>query len=276
MFGKARAQMVALNMEYDWKPDSNYARASFADLHIRRVFGTGLQLSVPQGAQARVQNTEGDRNIWEVKWQVQGETAAADLQNTISSRLTASQWNKQESGSKDATKSVWKFSDENGGAWNGTTTVQGAGEKTFAVSLKVERSGVATAKPISNPSAAAEKIVIRDAWIQEMPPARKLTAAYMVIENNSAQEITLVAGKTEIAGAVELHQMFMEGNMMRMRKIERIKLPVGRTELTGNFHIMLIYLKSPVRVGDEVALTLEFENAPSKTLMVPVKKRQER
>ena len=118
-------------------------------------------------------------------------------------------------------------------------------------------------------------IVVKDAWIPEMPPSSRVTAAYMVIENKSPNEVSLVAVKSDVAVTVEIHRMAMEDNMMRMKKMDRLRLPVGKTDLTGDYHIMLIDLKSPVRAGDEIKLTLEFENAPSKTLLVPVKKRKE-
>jgi copper(I)-binding protein len=63
--------------------------------------------------------------------------------------------------------------------------------------------------------------------------------------------------------------------MMRMRKLDRINLQVGKTDLTSELHLMLIDLKAPLKEGDLVALTLEFEDSVSKTVMVPVKKRPE-
>jgi copper(I)-binding protein/putative intracellular protease/amidase len=276
MFGKARAQMAALNMEYNWMPDSSYARASFADRNIRKVFGRNLRLNVPEGAQFKVLSTEGHSRSWEVQWQVQGVNSSAELLDLLSTRLVDGQWTRQGSAGKDSAKSAWKFTDENKVAWSGLAKVLPASDKSFIVSLRVERIGPDSLKPAGITSATGlDQIIIRDAWIQEMPPARKLTAAYLVIENNSTKETSLVAAKTDIAGAVELHRAEVENGMMRMRKLDRIRLPAGKTELTGDLHIMLIDLKSPVQDGDQVSLTLEFENAPSKTLMVPVRKRQE-
>jgi hypothetical protein len=137
LFGKARAQMAALNMEYDWKADSTYARANFADRHIRKVFGRNLRLNVPPGAQARVISTEGTPRDWEVKWEAQGETSAAELTKLIGERLSAARWAKQNS----ANTSGWKFSDEEGGEWRGAVEVRPAGGKVFNISLKVERAG---------------------------------------------------------------------------------------------------------------------------------------
>jgi copper(I)-binding protein/putative intracellular protease/amidase len=267
LFGKARAQMVALNMEYDWKPDSTYARANFADRHIRRVFGANLRLNVPTGAQARVLSTEGTARNWEVKWEAHGETSAAELMKLIGERLGAGQWAKLNS----ENMSGWKFSDEDSGEWRGAIDVRPAGDKVFNISLKVERVGSA-AKTASN-AGTSEKFVVQNAWIQEMPPARRLTAAYLTIENLSGKESALLSAKADVAGAVELHRAEMNNGMMRMRKLDRIALPAGKTELTGDLHIMLIDLKSPLKDGDQVTLTLEFENGVSQTVLAPVKKR---
>ena len=83
----------------------------------------------------------------------------------------------------------------------------------------------------------------------------------------------LLAARAEIAGAVELHRAEMDNGMMRMRKLDRINLPVGKTEITGELHVMLIDVTKRLVAGDEVALTLQFENAINKTVVVPVKKR---
>ena len=96
----------------------------------------------------------------------------------------------------------------------------------------------------------------------------------MVIENRSGNATALLGAKAELAGAVEWHRAEMNNGMMRMQKLDRIALPVGTTELTGELHIMLINLKAPLKAGDQVALTLEFDNAASKTVMAPVRKRQ--
>lgn len=143
LFGKARAQMVALNMEYDWKADSTYARANFADRHIRRVFGRNLRLNVPPGAQARVISTEGSPRNWEVKWEAQGETAPAAMIKLIGDQLSVARWAKQNSANPGADTSSWEFSDEDSGVWRGAVEVRPVGGGVFTISLKVERAAAA-------------------------------------------------------------------------------------------------------------------------------------
>ena len=275
LFGKAQAQLVALGMEYDWKGDSNYARANLADRQITRIFGRGLPLPVPNGAQARLLSTEGTAQNWEVKWQVVGEMSAADVLKVLNDKLVAGQWVEQETANRKAAQRVWRFTDQQGGAWSGTADTQPAGSKMVILSLKVERSGAISAKPAEALEPGADKLVVRDAWIQEMPASSRITAAHLVIENLGAKETALIGGIAGIAGAVELHRAEMDNGMMRMRKLDRINLQVGKTDLTGELHIMLIDLKAPLKEGDLVALTLEFEDSVSKTVMVPVKKRPE-
>ena len=83
----------------------------------------------------------------------------------------------------------------------------------------------------------------------------------------------MIGAVANIAEAVELHRAEINNGMMRMSKLDRIRVPIGRTDLSGEFHIMLIGLRAPLKEGDQVALTLQFENSVSKTIMVPVKKR---
>jgi copper(I)-binding protein/putative intracellular protease/amidase len=266
LLGKASAQMAALNMEYDWKPNSTYARASLADRQIQKVFGIGLRLGTPSGAQSKVLSTEGTSRDWEVRWQIEGEITPADVLKLVGDRVVASQWVEQKS---ESSKRAWMFNDGGGGEWRGMAEVQPAGAKSAIISLKIERTGTSVVKTTNT----ADKLLIQNAWIQEVPPSRNVTVAYLVIENAGQKPSALLAARADIAGAVELHRAEMNNGMMRMRKLDRIDLPVGKTEITGELHIMLIDVSKRLVAGDEVALTLQFENAVSKTVVVPVKKR---
>jgi copper(I)-binding protein/putative intracellular protease/amidase len=272
LFGKGWAQLVALGEEYDWKGDSNYARANLADRHIARVLGRGLALPAPQGATAELLSTEGTPQNWEVKWQVIGEASPADVLKTLNDKMVAGQWVEQQNARPGAVRRVWKFNDQDGGTWTGAADAQPGGSKIVTISLRVERGGAIAEKTAA--AAEADKLLVRDAWIQEMPPSKRITAAHLVIENLTGKKNALIGASAGIAGAVELHRAEMDNGMMRMRKLDRIDLPVGKTDLTGEMHIMLIDLKAPLKEGDQVALTLEFQTGVNKTVMVPVKKRQ--
>jgi copper(I)-binding protein/putative intracellular protease/amidase len=273
LFGQARAQLTALRIEYDWKGDSTYARANLADRYIAKVLGKGLVLPVPQGARAELLSTEGTAQNWEVKWQVVGEVSPSDVLKLLNAELIAGEWIEQKIPNRAVVSSMWRFKNQEGGAWNGTAEVQAAGSKIVTISLKVERADSLSAKVVAASQPGSDKLVVRDAWIQEMPASKPLTAAHMVIDNVSGKETALIGARAGIAGAVELHRAEMDNGMMRMHKLDRIPVPIGKTDLTGELHIMLIGLKATLKEGDQVALTLQFENSVSKTIMVPVKKR---
>jgi copper(I)-binding protein/putative intracellular protease/amidase len=277
MMGKARAQGVALNMEYNWQPNSGYARASFADMSLFRFFQSNMAFAVPDGINVTLLSTEGGRDAWEINWLVTGNISASDAAGHLNTKLeTQGKWKRINAKSNDSAKSEWSFEDNRGGVFKGEVTARPeSGESNrLRLVLKINRTGsVAPSKPISQ--STSEEIIIKDAWIQEMPPSRNLTAAYMVIENRSAQPVSLVSAGTDAAGAVELHMMETQNNMMRMRKLDRIDVPAaGRTELNGNLHIMLLDLKRPLQQGDNVEMTFVFDNSTRRTLAVPVRKRE--
>jgi copper(I)-binding protein len=190
--------------------------------------------------------------------------------------VTEGRWVKQESEKPTDTASLWKFTDERGRQWNASASLQTLiGEKNrFLFSLKIaraDRKQMAAASPVD-----PNKITVRDAWIQEGPPSQKLTAAFMVIENQGVLETELVSARTDIANVVELHKMETVDEVMRMSKVDLISVPgEGRAELSpSGFHLMLIGLNKEIKQGDEVTVTLQFANSVQKTIRVPVRKRE--
>jgi putative intracellular protease/amidase len=144
ILSKARAQMVALNMEYNWQPDSSYARASFADLHLHSIFGRGLSFTVPEGAELRVLSTQGGRDHWEINWLLRNDSTAPDALKILNTRIASdSKWSQHPSPTAaNATRTSWRFTDKKGGVWNGATSVQPvAGQKnSFNLTLRIDRA----------------------------------------------------------------------------------------------------------------------------------------
>ena len=83
----------------------------------------------------------------------------------------------------------------------------------------------------------------------------------------------LVEAKSPVAGVVEIHEMAMDNNVMKMRQIPGLALPAGKTvELKpGGYHVMLLDLKAQVKEGDTVPVTLVFEGKDGKRESVEVK-----
>ena len=86
--------------------------------------------------------------------------------------------------------------------------------------------------------------------------------AFLKLDNAGADD-KLLSAQTELASRTELHSMAMEGDVMRMRQVDGVPLPAGKTvELKpGGFHLMFVGLKSPLKDGDKFPMTLKFEKA---------------
>ena len=117
---------------------------------------------------------------------------------------------------------------------------------------------------------------IEQPWAAETPPAALAGAAYLNIVNDGKAD-RLLGAKAEVARHVELHSTAMEGNMMRMRAVAALEVPGDTTTVLepGGIHIMLIDLKQPLRAGQNVPLTLEFEKAGVLHVQVPIRRREE-
>jgi hypothetical protein len=94
----------------------------------------------------------------------------------------------------------------------------------------------------------------------------RLGGVFLVITNTGTTPDRLIAVKSPAADKVEIHEMKMDGNIMRMREVEKgIEIPPGATvELKpGGFHVMFMGLKAPFAKDAKVPLTLVFEKAGS-------------
>ncbi|MEY2736003.1 MAG: hypothetical protein RLZ58_1412 [Pseudomonadota bacterium] len=109
--------------------------------------------------------------------------------------------------------------------------------------------------------AAAAPVTVEGAWVRPTVPGQKGTGAFMRI---TAQEgMKLVGAASPAAGVTEVHEMKMEGNVMRMRAITALDLPAGQTvELKpGGYHVMLMDLKAALPKDTTVPITLMLRDA---------------
>jgi putative intracellular protease/amidase len=116
--GEAAAQMVALNMEYDWHPQGDYARAALADYPLRAAFGGNLNLHLPDGYRATVEQTEGNRKSWRAAWRVETGASEADLAGAISQSLQS-----RLHAEAEPSRNAWRYTDGEGRAWRLSLTV---------------------------------------------------------------------------------------------------------------------------------------------------------
>ena len=142
--GRAMAQRAALNMEYDWKPTADYARASFADRHVRAIFGRSLSLGILEGVSPLVVDTHGDRDRWQVEWRVATPLAAGELLSRLDHTVTErGRWTRATGAAAAAassSRSRWTF-EEQGQPWRGVTEiVPEAAAGRYRVRVSVERA----------------------------------------------------------------------------------------------------------------------------------------
>lgn len=121
----------------------------------------------------------------------------------------------------------------------------------------------------------AGDVGVAGAWVRGTVAAQKATGAFMTL--TAPADARLVGASSPVAGVVEVHEMKMEGDLMKMRPIGALSLPAGQpVELKpGGYHIMLMDLKAPLSEGEQVPLTLKFEGADgvstTQTIEAPVK-----
>ena len=123
-------------------------------------------------------------------------------------------------------------------------------------------------------SAADGKIVVSDPYIRLAPPRAPAIAAYMVIKNPGLTDRRLVKAASPIAKSVELHEHRNENNVMRMREVRSIVIKAGeQTELRpGGYHLMLIGVDKPLKEGENVVITLRFDDGSIKEIAARVRK----
>ncbi|MCL4766538.1 MAG: copper chaperone PCu(A)C [Hyphomicrobiaceae bacterium] len=106
-------------------------------------------------------------------------------------------------------------------------------------------------------------VSVSQAWSRATPGGARNGAAYFQVTAKGAGGDKLVAARSDAADRVELHTHLHEGGVMRMRQVEAIELPAGKTVTLepGGFHLMLLNLKRPLKAGEDLELTLVFEKA---------------
>lgn len=118
----------------------------------------------------------------------------------------------------------------------------------------------------------ANTLRIADPVAHATPPGARTAAVYLTVDNASNDSERLVRASTPVAGGVSLHQMAFDDGVMKMRAIPSVEIgPGGRLELKPDgYHLMLVDLKQPLRVGETFPLMLTFERAGTIRTIVTV------
>lgn len=125
--------------------------------------------------------------------------------------------------------------------------------KTVLAALSFAISLAAVAQP------APTKV--ERAWARSTVQGQDATGAYMTL--TASEPLTLLGAATPAAGIVEMHQMKMEGDVMKMRAVDSLPLKPGAPLLfaPNGYHFMLMDLKAPFRAGGSIRMTLRFRDA---------------
>lgn len=128
---------------------------------------------------------------------------------------------------------------------------------------------------LATTSHAQPAVEVQGAWVRASVPGQAGTGAFMQL--TAPEGARLVGVSSPVAGVAEVHEMRLEGDVMRMRAVPGLDLPAGKTvELKpGGYHVMLLDLKSALPKDSSVPLTLSFSDAKGQRsqleLKVPVK-----
>lgn len=111
--------------------------------------------------------------------------------------------------------------------------------------------------------ADSKGITVTQPWSRATPGGVRTGGAYLQITASDEAGDRLVDARSGAAERVELHTHIHEDGVMKMRRVEAIDVPAGKTVslAPGGYHLMLMNLEQPLREGDTLDLTLVFEKA---------------
>jgi periplasmic copper chaperone A len=115
-------------------------------------------------------------------------------------------------------------------------------------------------------------LVIDHPYAPPTPAGARTGAVYFrSIRNEGREADRLLGGRTPVANSIEIHRSKMDGNVMQMRAVPALDLPAGATlrlRHGGDTHVMLLDLKTPLKEGERFPITLRFEHAGEREVMV--------
>ena len=132
----------------------------------------------------------------------------------------------------------------------------------------------ATALALTTAPLFAGNIMVMDPYVRSSTPTSVTGAAFMGLMNHGAEDDTLLAASSDVAGRIELHTHIEDANgVMKMTEIEGgITVPAGGMHMLqrGGDHIMFMGLTEPLVQGEEISVTLTFEKAGEIEVTIPV------
>ncbi len=135
----------------------------------------------------------------------------------------------------------------------------------------------ATLAFLSVPAAAQDYKVgaleITRPWTRATPSTAQSGGGFLTVTNNGTTPDRLIAARSTVSAKVEVHEVRMDGNVMKMRELDKgLEIPAGATVMLkpGGYHLMFMGLKAPFAKDAKVPLTLVFEKAGSLDIVLDV------
>ena len=137
--------------------------------------------------------------------------------------------------------------------------------------LGITLSNATLAQNVSQ-SVTTNAIKVENAYTRATMPGQQVAGGFMKIENKAGPADQLISASSPVAGEVQLHEMSMEGNVMKMRQVKDIAVPAGGSvELKpGGLHLMFMNIKAPLSAGETVPVKLKFAKAGEVEVRMPV------
>ena len=129
------------------------------------------------------------------------------------------------------------------------------------------------AAPLRAEDVKVGNLVITQAWSRATPGGAKVGGGYLTISNEGSTPDRLIGGSADVAGKLQVHEMAMSNGVMTMRPLDQgLVIEPGKTvKLSpGGIHLMLLDLKAPLKQGEKIPVTLEFEKAGKVSLSLDV------
>ena len=129
------------------------------------------------------------------------------------------------------------------------------------------------AAPARAEEVRAGDLVITQGWSRATPGGAKIAGGYLTIENKGSAPDRLIGGSGDVSDKIQVHEMAVNNGVMTMRPLDSgLSIEPGKTVklAPGGYHLMLLDLKYPLKQGDKVPVTLEFEKAGKVKLSLDV------
>ena len=145
--------------------------------------------------------------------------------------------------------------------------------------LRLLRAALAAAILVATPAFAHDGVIhlgdinISLPFTRATLPNAPVGGGFLTIENTGTEPDRLISARSDIAGDTQIHEMAMQGDVMKMRPLaDGLEIPAGKTVVLapGGFHIMFMGLKQAFVEGETVAVTLTFEKAGTVDVVLPI------